>query len=205
MADKIFSNLIHIFDQIMELTGIILAGGKSSRMGEDKGLLNFKGKKLIEYSIDLLKLLCNEILISTNQAGYEQFGFTTVADKNWGCGPIGGIEAGLQQSKNEWCIVIACDTPFLEHDFLTAMISEIKEQDCIIPSHNNGIEPLVGIYNKELAFFFSQKIEQKEFKIKRIIEERQVHFFNTDPILKKYPKLFFNMNTMEDMESIGID
>ncbi len=186
----------------MELTGIILSGGKSSRMGEDKGLLNFNGKRLVEYSIELLKPICSEILISTNQAGYEQFGFPIVADNYLDCGPIGGLEASLLRAKNEWCIVVSCDTPFLERDFLMKMVSEIKLQDCIIPMHNNGIEPLAGIYSKKLATFFRDKIELKDFKLRKIIKVINVEFIDANLILEKYPKLFLNLNSIEDINSI---
>ena len=85
-----------------------MAGGKSSRMGTDKGLMTFQGKRLVEYAIELLQPFCSEIIISTNQAGYEGFGFKTVSDVYRDCGPVGGLHAALSESNYDYNLIVSC-------------------------------------------------------------------------------------------------
>ena len=91
----------------MAFTGIVLAGGKSSRMGQDKALLDYQGKRLIDYAIELLTPVCSEILISTNQPGYENLGFQLIVDQYPDCGYIGGLHAALANAANNWDVVIS--------------------------------------------------------------------------------------------------
>ena len=95
------------------ITGIILAGGKSKRMGRDKAFLPYHGKDLIEYSISLMQSICDEVIISANDADYDKFGLRVVRDNYPHIGPIGGLEASLTYSKTRHNLVIPCDTPFL--------------------------------------------------------------------------------------------
>ena len=183
----------------MNITGIILAGGKSSRMGTDKGLLDFEGQSLIEYAISVIRPICNEILISTNQKGYEGYGFPIITDNFTDCGPIGGLEAALKASKTDWNVVISCDTPSLKVELFQEMIAQIKDQDVLIPSHENGIEPLAGIYHKRMSSTFKQKIDAKEYKLRKIIKACKIEFFDSSPLLAQYPKLFVNLNSQDDL------
>ncbi len=99
-----------------EVTGIILSGGKSSRLGEEKGLALFNGKPLIQYAIDILKPVCDKIIISANNQldEYAKFGFEIVEDQVKGIGPMAGLIAGLNKSVTRYNFVLSCDTPFVQ-------------------------------------------------------------------------------------------
>ena len=96
----------------MAYTGILLAGGSSSRMGTDKGMVEFQGKKLAEYALDLLSRFCDEIIISTGNPEYAGFGFRIIPDQLPGKGPLSGLAATLPLSSNEWNLVLGCDMPY---------------------------------------------------------------------------------------------
>jgi molybdenum cofactor guanylyltransferase len=83
----------------MQITGIILAGGQSSRMGTDKAMLQIDGKTLMERAIEICKPICHEILISSNNPKHENFGFTVIPDEIKNCGPMGGIYSCLKNLK----------------------------------------------------------------------------------------------------------
>ena len=183
----------------MAFTGIILAGGKSSRMGQDKGLLEFQGKRLVEYSIELLKPLCSELLISVNQAGYKQFGIERIADQYKNCGPVGGLHAALNASSNEWNLVISCDTPFLNRELFDLLLKNQQDQMAVIPSHSTGIEPLAALYHRNMALFFEQKIKEQDLKLHCILKNEKVKMVDVSGLLVKYPKLFSNLNSPEDL------
>lgn len=183
----------------MALTGIILAGGKSSRMGQDKALFGYQGKRMIDYTLELLKPICSEILISTNQSGYEQFGVKLIADRYKNCGPLGGLHATLSKSSHGWNIVVSCDTPFLNHHLFNRLLNHRDQVKAVIPTHKAGVEPMAGLYHRSLANFFEAKINAKEFKLQKILKEVPVCFLNVDDLLEKKPDLFYNFNSPSDV------
>jgi molybdenum cofactor guanylyltransferase len=130
------------------ITGVIMAGGKSSRMGSDKGLLLFKGKMLVQYGIDLLKPFCSELLISTNNSDYLQFGLPLIADEIPDCGPMGGIYSALKASKTEYILAVACDMPFVTVATIQLLMEHIEGFDCVVPMVKDKLEPLCGVYSK---------------------------------------------------------
>ena len=92
---------------INKITGIVLAGGENRRMGVNKALISFHGKRLIEYSITLMQRICNEVIISANNLQYETFGLPVIVDNYQSLGPLGGIEASLAYSKTKHNLVIS--------------------------------------------------------------------------------------------------
>lgn len=183
----------------MGLTGIILAGGKSSRMGQDKAFLDFQGKKLIEYSIDLLKPLCSQLLISVNQPGYEQFGIELIVDQYKNCGPIGGFHAALNASGDDWNLVVSCDTPFLNPELFEMLLEKREDWQAVIPFHENGMEPLAALYHRDMAEYFEQSIQKGDYKLHRILKQANVKLVDVSDLLNKYPNLFSNLNSPGDL------
>ena len=89
------------------ITGIVLAGGKSSRMGTDKGLLKFNGKSFVQYSLDALKPLVSEIIIVSDDLNYDTFGLKRINDITKNAGPVAGICAGLEASSTEYNLILS--------------------------------------------------------------------------------------------------
>ena len=105
-----------------EITGLVLAGGKGSRMGgADKGLVCFKDTPLVEYVIDILEPQCKTLVISANRNEdvYKDFGYPVVTDENRNfSGPLAGIAAGLEIVETPYMVVAPCDSPFLPTDYV---------------------------------------------------------------------------------------
>ena len=110
----------------MELTGIILSGGKSSRLGKENGVCLLQGKPLIEYSFDLLKNFCDSIIISSSSNDYEYLGCQIVKDEIQGIGPAGGIFSCLRASGNDENFIMSCDMPMLTDDLIRFLLSQKK-------------------------------------------------------------------------------
>ena len=127
---------------MITIAGIILAGGKSTRMGEDKGLIFFNGKRLVEYSIDLLRNYCNRVIISSNNKAYREFGFPVVKDIISGIGPISGVTSALKNSPGEWNFILACDLPFLNGQLLDRLLNARGNSMGVVPVHHGLMEPL---------------------------------------------------------------
>jgi len=186
---------------VTELSAIILAGGKSRRMGADKAFLPFKGKKLIEHVIDIATPHVSEILISANSSEYTKFGFQTVPDEIPGCGPLGGIYSSLKKSKFEWNLVLSCDTPFVSNGLLSKLIARNKNCDCIVPLHNEKKEPLVALYHKRCLAAIQENLESGNYKMHFLFEKLNCCFVDVFELVEENPQLFHNINSSEDMET----
>ncbi len=99
-----------------KITAIILSGGKSTRMGTEKGLTKLNGKFLIEHIVDVVKKVTDEIIIVANSSDYDVFGYKVFSDINKNCGQMGGIYTGLYYSKTKKNIVLSCDIPFVSSE-----------------------------------------------------------------------------------------
>jgi molybdopterin-guanine dinucleotide biosynthesis protein A len=186
-----------------EITGIILAGGKSSRMGKDKGTCSFKNKPLVEYAIEALKPFCGELLLSANNIeSYNKYTIEVVPDEISSIGPLGGMFTCLKKSKTRHNIILSCDTPFITMDLIKYIIENIDSKNKIIaPLHRqNFIEPLCAYYSKDLIPVFEEFIENKNYKLLKILNSVELKTLRIDSSLGFYsPKLFNNLNTPEDL------
>ena len=186
-----------------ELTGIILAGGKSSRMGREKGLVDFRGKPLIQYGIDLLSQYTERILISSSNPDYLCFGFEMVPDPVAGQGPAAGIAAALKSSRSVWNIVIACDLPFLQPELIDCLLENVDGYQAVIPIHDGVMEPLAGIYHQELAGHFETALTAGDLALHRILLASKAKYQDVSHLIKKYPLLFTNFNTLQALDSLN--
>jgi molybdopterin-guanine dinucleotide biosynthesis protein A len=154
----------------IKLTGIILAGGRSIRMGRDKGLTKYQGKYLVQYSIDLLKNYCDEILISTQQEEYLQFGIPLVPDELKGIGPAGGIYSGLRKASFQKMLFLGCDMPDLENSLLQQMILAVNEDDLVYLSlPGNILQPLPLAVDKNILPILSGMITARKYELRSFI------------------------------------
>lgn len=187
-----------------EITGIVLSGGKSKRLGTEKGLAIYGGKPLVTYSIAALKPLCGEILLSANNEleSYRQFGLKIVQDEVEGIGPMGGLLACLKQSQTRYNLVLSCDIPFVESELLSYLLSQIENYQVVVPVHGEGwIEPLCGFYNTNVISQLEKSERSGNFKLVDFIEKinlKKVLIDNTLPFYNE--QLFFNINTLNQIK-----
>ena len=135
----------------LEFTSIILAGGQSSRMGEDKALVPYNGKPLILYSIGLSLNFSDKIIISSDQESHTSLGFPVVPDIYPVHAPIAGIHAGLKSSATDWNLVLSCDMPNISSQVIDYLLSNLDDKsEIVLPQHDGYLEPLCGFYHKSL-------------------------------------------------------
>ncbi len=188
-----------------EITGIVLAGGRSSRMGKDKGLCMFRDKPLVAYAIEILKPLCGTLMISANHypEKYAAFGLPVVPDEISGIGPMGGIYTCLKRSKTRHNLVLSCDTPFVSGEVFRLLLREAgKNYQVVCPAHETFlIEPLSAYYNTNILGELEKAIAQNEFKMMRFFQRIRFRSVPVDRQLSFFHEyLFLNLNTPEDME-----
>lgn len=161
----------------------ILAGGKSSRMGEDKATMVFKGKPMIQWTIDYLSQLSMEIKISSSNPSHKKLGLEVVNDQYQNIGPIGAIYSCLQDAKSDSVLITCCDYPLLDSKFYQALIDAYNHEEIfIVKSH-----PLIGIYGKSCLPIIRQNIIEGQYKVMESVKKCNFKEFNADgfePLLK---------------------
>jgi len=180
----------------------VLAGGKSSRMGADKGLVDFRGKKMIEHVIYSLGLSYPISIISDNQE-YRQFGHNVYTDIYKNCGPLGGIHSALYNSNAGWNIVMSCDLPFVTSDFLLFLLKKIKGNlcDAIVPVHDSKVEPMCALYCKSSLPKIETLILKKELKMQAVLEKLNTIYVEVPKEKFDAGLLFRNINSPADITS----
>jgi molybdopterin-guanine dinucleotide biosynthesis protein A len=186
-----------------DVSAFILAGGKSSRMGTDKGLIEFRGEKMIRRTMDVFKGLFKEIIIVTNlPLDYLDQDASVVTDIFPGKGPIGGIHTGLFFSSNEHAFFAACDMPFFNTEFISYMLSRIGKYDIVVPETEKGFQPLHAIYSRKCLNRIKTLIREDRLKATGFYKGFRTLAIPPNDIARFNPegRMFYNVNTPEDMK-----
>lgn len=187
------------------ITGIILSGGKSSRLGQEKGLAEFNGKPLIQYAIDTLKPVSDKIIVSANKQldEYASFGYEVVEDKVKGIGPMGGIISCLKKSVTRYNFILSCDTPFVSPEMFTYLLEAIENFQLAIPTHGDQfIEPLCSVYATNVIWQMQHCIDNRIYKLYDFIKDSNTKYVEIHGQLPFYhEEMFVNMNTREDIQN----
>jgi molybdopterin-guanine dinucleotide biosynthesis protein A len=187
----------------MQITGIILSGGKSTRMGTDKALIELNKKTLLENAIEICQTVCGQIVISTDNLDHQKFGFKTIPDEFKDCGPLSGIYSCLKKTETEWNFVLSVDAAFVETAFIHELMKHTFNYDAVVPSHKNGREPLIAMYKKSALPFIKSQLLLRNFKMHHLLDQISVNYFNSENWLKKNPRMFHNLNNPEDLQIIS--
>lgn len=188
------------------MTGIILAGGRASRLGGiNKAFIEVGGERLIDRTLRVYRALFGEIIISTNSPlEYLEFDARIVTDIHRGKGPLGGIHAGLLHASCEQVFVSACDMPYLSEEFIRHMIAQAKGYDLVVPVTANGFESLHAIYSRRCLPVIESQIERGELKVSLLFRKFKTREIPVDEIRRFDPegRLFSNLNRPEDLKDI---
>lgn len=155
------------------ISGYILAGGRSSRMGADKSLLMLGGKPLIRHAVDKLRGICEPVHILSRDPALSAYA-PLVPDLHPGCGPIGGIEAALAHSSSAWNLVLPVDVPFLPSEVLRSWAESITAPDSTIRvamfSADGRPQPAVCLLHRQIASSVRAAVTLKEYKLLPVLE-----------------------------------
>jgi len=187
------------------MTSIILAGGKSLRLGQNKALQVIEGKSFIQHVVDRLAIISTEIIIATAH-GEEipcssAVRIKTVPDIYPGKGPLVGIYSGLIASSDLRAIVVGCDTPFLSVGLLEYMTQISSIFDVVVPRMKEKVEPLCAVYSKSCIAPMQRLLEQNELRIYKLFSMVKAKYVEEDEINRFDPEhlSFFNINSQADL------
>lgn len=191
----------------MDISCIILAGGKSIRFGHDKILEKIGSTSLIEQVISRIDPISKDIIIVTaNERAFTQLAnhpkVRVVHDIIPGMGSLGGIYTGLVESKTQYNLVVAADMPFLNEALLRYMMSVAEGYDITLPHVNKWFEPLHAIYSRNCIGPARKLIDEGHRVIVELFEYVKVKYVEAEEIDRFDPQhlSFFNINTQEDMQ-----
>lgn len=209
---------------MMRASAIILAGGKSRRMGTDKAFLEFDGKLLIERVIESVRRVCDEVVIVSNDLdSYARFGVPIVGDVYPNKGSLGGIFSGLLAIHEPYALAVACDMPFLNEALLRHMISLGARADVVVPrardlssnvhrgrpdartlrlAKDADLHPTHAVYSKSCIEPMRMRLLADDLRIIGFYDHVRVLVVEPEEIDRFDPKhlSFFNANTPEDIE-----
>lgn len=185
------------------MTGVVLAGGKSSRMGVNKAFIEFEGKRLIETTVGCLKALFPEVLIIANDPPrYAYLGVKVIPDLIPDSGSLGGIYTGLSVACYPSGFFVACDMPFLNVELIKLLIGEAEGWDVVVPRVGGELQPLHAVYAKSCLPLIKESIDASVLKIARFFPKAKVKIIE-EPVLRAVdPDLlgFVNVNTPLELE-----
>lgn len=186
-----------------EVDVLILAGGKSTRMGGfHKGNLKIGEDTFIKHLVDEMRKVTEHILISYGTDIHEQpHDCRIVTDIYKDCGPMGGIHAGLTAADAEYVFVVACDMPFMEAEFVESLREHVTENtDVVVPLIDGKVQPLAAIYNRSILPVIEELLEKRRLKLRSIYE--QVNTIYIEMKGTKMENMLRNINTMEEYKEI---
>jgi len=189
-----------------KVTGVILAGGKSSRMGMDKALLQIGSYLTIEHIAAVLRSVTDELLIITDQPKkYASFGDLTASDLMPGNGPLGGIHTALTKSAHQLALVTACDLPFISAPLCRLLVSAVAPGfDVTAPLYRGRVEPLCAVYNKSALTVIEKRLSLGLNKTVLLFDELKARYVEEADMVQAgicLKKAFFNLNTPSDLET----
>ncbi len=207
----------------LRATGIILAGGQSTRMGRDKAFVEVGGRPLIERVLERVQQVATETIIVTNSPQqYAHLPARLVPDVVRGKGPLVGIYSGLQAARHGLAVVVACDMPFVQPDLLRFMLAQSPGHDVVIPhtgvsappralhdrpqagptAKMRGLHPLHAVYRRTCLPVIEKLIDSDDLRVIAFLAAVRVRYLEPDEIARFDPRRqsFFNVNTPAEWE-----
>ena len=188
----------------MKFSIALQAGGSSTRMGQDKGLVNFQGQTMAGYILDQIDGFGDETYVISNQPeAYRQFNLPVYVDAMPGMGALGGIYTALFYAKFDVCLLLACDMPFVNLPLVEKLIDQSSGYDAVIPRIGTipRPEPFKAVYRKTCLGPIKESLTGGQLRIRDFFEDVNVHYFDEEEIIKFDPEKlsFTNANTPDEL------
>jgi molybdopterin-guanine dinucleotide biosynthesis protein A len=185
-----------------QLSGFVLAGGKSSRMGRDKAAVTLNGLTLLQHALAALRAVCRDVAILGKHELYGSLA-PVYEDIFPGCGPLGGIHAALSSSKTQFNLIIAVDTPFLAPKFLSYLAEKAIDAGAVVttPEIDDYTQPLCTVYSLDFRSIAEHALRLGNYKIVPLFPKARTLAIKESE-LRRFAfavDMFENLNTPEDL------
>lgn len=189
-------------------SGIVLAGGESRRLGEDKALVEFGGRTLLEITVERLRGITTDVVIACGagpRAGWPELEVQTALDRVAGRGPMAGLEAGLRAIANDAAVVVACDMPFLNPELLRHLATLSEGYDAVVPVVGDRRHALHAVYSRACLPVIEELLKRRGSMREllasvraRVVSEAEVRAMDPQGLS------CFNLNSKQDLETARV-
>lgn len=187
-----------------DISGVILAGGKSTRMGEDKAMLILDDKPFIQHiAVLMTSIFDNIFIVSDELQRYTFLNLPMFPDVYKDCGPLGGIHSALVHSSTERIFVVSCDTPMLHPTLIKFLLEKISDEAVLVPAVDLFVHPLCGLYTKKCLPIIEQHLLAKQFSVMKFLEDVPTVTVQIPDSMKELAAVsLFNVNNPENYRNI---
>ena len=186
--------------QKKNITAILLAGGKSSRMGTDKGFVHLNGSPFASHIIEAVRPLVGQIMIVSTNTAYDVFKLKRVEDIIRDAGPLAGLFTALFYSETTYNLVLSCDIPLINGAVLNQLIEGFDPETDVTQIQSNGkTMPLIAIYKKECMHACLDQLKNGERRLQAAVATLKTKTITLDPELDPYVR---NINTINELKEI---
>lgn len=188
------------------MSGIILAGGSSSRLGRDKSFIDIGGLRLIDRVILRLSAVADTLIIVANDTDkYSSYADRAVIAKDIvpGLGPLAGLQAGLTVSSDDINLIVSCDAPFLRQPVLSYLVNNIGDADALVPRWDGHVHTVLAVYRKSCLPAITAALSEKRLRLDSFFNDVIVEYVEESVLYALDPlgASFFNVNTKADLST----
>jgi len=188
-------------DKYPDVTGVILAGGKSRRMGTDKARLELAGQTLFARALELLQGFFANILIAGDRPDLARPGIPAIADFYPGSA-LGGLHTGLITATTDWIFVAPCDMPYPDARIVKALLQSRDGVDAVVPRTAAGYEPVFALYHKNCLPQMAAMLQQNQFRIYDFYQRIAIRYLEPPELPEGWQHALLNINTPEQLAQI---
>jgi len=187
----------------MKTSGVILAGGKSTRMKFNKAFACIAGQPVVQIILDKFTVYFDETIIISNEPQlYKDLGFKICPDIFPGLGPVAGIHSALYHASNDRIFVMGCDMPFMNMSLISFLLDSLEDYDCVVPELDTRLQPLSAVYSKKCLPVLTECLEHDKLKLIRVFEELYTRVID-EMQMKQFgnpQEIFMNVNDQTALE-----
>jgi molybdopterin-guanine dinucleotide biosynthesis protein A len=191
-------------DRFPDVTGVLLAGGKSNRMGRDKACLELNGESLFDRSRKLLQQFFPRIIIAGDRPDLAQAGIPAYADIYPGSA-LGGLHTGLKVAPTDWIFVAPCDMPYPDPRIVKLLLAQRAGFDAVVPRTPEGYEPVFALYHKNCLPQMEQMLQQNQFRIYDFYQRISIRYLDPPELPEGWRHSLININTPEQLALLKED
>lgn len=191
----------HIDTDRTDLTGVLLVGGRSRRMGRDKALLRLQGEPLYRRGLRALAMVAGKLFLAGDRPDLAGPGLPFHSDRFPGSA-LGGVETALRHSGSEWVAMLPCDLPYPSPRLLQALLSRRDEVDAVLPRTAQGVEPLIGCYHRRLLPLVEEQLVSGRFRITDLLARVRVRYLDESELPAGWRRALLNLNTPAALRSL---
>jgi molybdopterin-guanine dinucleotide biosynthesis protein A len=188
-------------EYVVNTTGVLLSGGKSLRMGQDKAQIEFRGQTLISWALDFLRLNFASVLIAGDRPDLATAEIPAIPDLYPGSA-LGGLYTGLKSARTDWIFVAPCDMPYPDAKILELLLKHRNGADAVVPRTPQGYEPVFALYHKNCLPHMEEMLQQGQYRIYDFYQRIKVHYLDWSQMPTGWERSLLNINTPEQLEQL---